>query len=170
MPSHDDRHLFEMLVLEGFQAGLSWITILKKRNAFKKAFVNWDVKKVAAFDAADIERCMNDAGIVRNRLKINAAIANAKAFIAVKKEFGSFDSYIWKYTGGKTLEVKTIYRELKDVPCQTRESEVMSKELIKRGFKFVGPVVCYSFMQAVGMVNDHVAGCWRNQRIPELQK
>ena len=157
MPSHDDRHLFEMLVLEGAQAGLSWITILRKRENYRRAFAGWDAEKIARFGQKDFARLMADAGIVRNRLKIGAAIENAKAFLRVRKEFGSFDRYIWQFVGGSPL--RKPRRTLRDVPVHTAESDAMSRDLKKRGFRFVGTTICYSFMQAVGMVDDHLDSC-----------
>ncbi len=159
VPVHDDRLLFEFLILEGAQAGLSWITILKKRENYRKAFNNFDAKKIAVYDDKKIEKLLSDAGIIRNRLKINAAVQNAKAFLRVQKEFGSFDKYIWQFVAGKTK--KNSRKNLKDIPAKTPESDAMSKDLIKRGFKFVGSTICYAFMQAVGMVNDHTIDCFR---------
>ncbi|HEU6449272.1 MAG TPA: DNA-3-methyladenine glycosylase I [Verrucomicrobiae bacterium] len=161
-PSHDDRHLFEMLNLEGAQAGLSWITILRKRENYRRAFANWDAKKIARFGEKDFARLMADAGIVRNRLKIRATIDNAKAFLAVQKEFGSFDRYLWQFVGGKTMHNRR--RSMKDIPNRTPESDAMSRDLKKRGFRFVGSTICYAFMQAVGMVDDHIANCFRVKR------
>lgn len=163
VPSHDDRHLFEMLILEGAQAGLSWITILKKRDNYRRAFDNFDPKKIARYDSRKIAKLMADAGIVRNRLKIAAAIQNAKAFLAVQKEFGSFDKYIWQFVQGKTIQNRRA--SLKQVPARNLESDDMSKDLLKRGFKFVGSTICYAFMQAVGMVNDHTTDCFRHQQL-----
>jgi DNA-3-methyladenine glycosylase I len=160
-PVHDDRKLLEMLILEGFQAGLSWITILKKRENFRKAFANWDVRKIAAFTSDDVNRLLNDSGIIRNRRKVESAINNARHFIEVQKEFGSFDKYIWQFTNYKTLFPKTPPTTLSEIPTHSPESDAMSKDLQKRGFNFVGTVICYSFMQAVGMVNDHVKGCFK---------
>ena len=159
VPSHDDRHLFEMLVLEGAQAGLSWITILRKRENYRRAFAGWDGEKIAGFGEKDFARLMADEGIVRNRLKIGAAIENAKAFLEVPGEFGSFDRYIWQFVGGSPIRKRR--RSMRDVPAHTAESDAMSRDLKKRGFKFVGTTVCYAFMQAVGMVNDHLASCFR---------
>jgi DNA-3-methyladenine glycosylase I len=159
VPSHDDRHLFEMLNLEGAQAGLSWITILRKRENYRRAFAHWDATKIAKFGEKDFTRLMADAGIVRNRLKIRATIANAQAYLAVRKEFGSFDRYIWQFVGGKPL--KNRRRVMGDIPARTAEAEAMSRDLKKRGFRFVGPTICYAFMQATGMVNDHLATCFR---------
>jgi DNA-3-methyladenine glycosylase I len=159
VPVHDDRTLFEFLILEGAQAGLSWITVLRKRENYRKAFANFDPSKVARFDEARRERLMQNEGIIRNRLKIEAAVINAKAFLKVQKEFGSFDAYIWSFVGGKPLV--TPRRSLKDVPTSTPESDAMSKDLKKRGFKFVGTTICYAFMQACGLVDDHVATCFK---------
>ncbi len=159
VPVHDDRKLFEFLILEGAQAGLSWSTILKKRENYQRAFDGFDVKKVAKYTARDEQRLLADAGIVRNRLKIRAAILNAKAFMAVQREFGTFDAYIWRFVNGVTIV--NAPESFKDVPARTQESDNMSKDLAKRGFKFVGSTICYAFMQAVGMVNDHLASCFR---------
>jgi DNA-3-methyladenine glycosylase I len=163
VPNHDDRHLFEMLILEGAQAGLSWLTILRKRENYRRAFANFDAKKIAKFGEKDFARLMADAGIVRNRLKIRATIEGAKAFLKVRDEFGSFDAYIWQFVGGKTVQNKL--RSLRDAVSHTAESDAMSKDLKKRGFNFVGSTICYSFMQAVGMVNDHVAACFRHAEL-----
>jgi len=157
-PVHDDHKLFEFLVLESFQAGLSWLIILRKRENFRKAFSNFDAKKVAKFSNEKVERLMQDAGIVRNRLKILAAINNAKLFLGVQKEFGSFDNYVWSFTKGKTL--KNNPKSLKDLPAKTDISDAMSTDMGKRGFKFRGSTICYAFMQAVGIVNDHMEGCY----------
>jgi DNA-3-methyladenine glycosylase I len=159
MPVHDDRLLFEFLILEGAQAGLSWITILRKREAYRLAFCNFDPAAVADFNDEKVAALMANASIIRNRLKIAAAISNARAFLAVQKEFGSFDRYIWSFTGGKTLQ--NCWASLAAVPASTSEAERMSRELKKRGFRFVGPTICYAFMQAVGMVNDHTVDCFR---------
>ena len=159
VPLHDDRRLFEMLILEGAQAGLSWITILRKRPAYRKAFDRFDARKIARYTAAKKRALLNDPGIVRNRLKIDAAITNARAFLDVQREFGTFDKYIWQFVGGAPIVNR---REgLKDIPARTLESDAMSRDLKKRGFKFVGSTICYAFMQATGMVNDHVATCVR---------
>ncbi len=163
IPIHEDRLLFEFLILEGMQAGLSWFTILRKRENFRKAFDNFNFKKIAAYDKKKINELMKNEGIIRNRLKINSAIQNAKAFINIQKEFGSFDKYIWQFTSGKTI--KNSWKELKQIPTTTKESDAMSKDLKKRGFNFVGSTICYSFMQAVGMVNDHVVGCFRYKEL-----
>lgn len=162
VPVHDDRHLFEMLILEGAQAGLSWITILNKRENYRNAFDHFDARKIARYDAKKIEKLMADPGIVRNRLKVNAAVLNAKAFLAVQKEFGSFDKYIWQFVGGKTIQ--NAWKK-GQVPARTKESDAMSKDLLKRGFKFVGSTICYAFMQAVGMVNDHAVDCFRHKEL-----
>ena len=162
VPSHDDRHLFEMLNLEGAQAGLSWITVLRKRENYRHAFANWDANKIAKFDEKDFKRLMADAGIVRNRLKIRATIANAQSYLAVRKEFGTFDRYIWQFTGGKTL--KHPRGSMADIATSTPESDAMSRDLKKRGFRFVGTTICYAFMQATGMVDDHIASCFCARR------
>lgn len=160
-PVHDDKKLFEFLILESFQAGLSWLTILKKRENFRKAFSGFDVKKVAAYDEKKFLLLMQDAGIIRNRLKILAAINNAQRFIEIQKEFGSFDKYVWSFTGGKTIQNKI--KTASDVRATSTISDAMSADMGKRGFKFRGSTICYAFMQAVGMVNDHVENCWRKK-------
>ena len=162
VPCHNDRKLFEMLILEGFQAGLSWITILRKRKNFKRAFDNFDPKKIVKYNKRKINQLMKDEGIIRNSLKINATKINAKYFLDVQKEFGSFDKYIWQFVGGKPKVNK--FRSLKQIPAKTKESDVMSKDLKARGFKFVGSTICYAFMQATGMVNDHIVKCFRHGR------
>jgi DNA-3-methyladenine glycosylase I len=159
VPLHDDRRLFEMLVLEGAQAGLSWITILRKRANYWAAFDNFDPEKVAGYDERKVAELLADAGIVRNRQKVAAAIGNARSFLAVRDEFGSFDAYIWRFVEG--VPRRNAWRSLAEIPAKTRESEAMSKDLLKRGFRFVGPTICYAFMQAVGMVNDHIVDCFR---------
>lgn len=159
VPVHDDRVLFEFLLLEGAQAGLSWDTILKKREAYRKAFSGFDPARIARYNEARIERLLENAGIVRNRLKIESAVGNAKAFLKVAKEFGSFDRYIWGFTGGAPKV--NAWETLKQVPAKTSESDAMSKDLKKRGFNFVGSTICYAFMQAVGIVNDHTLNCFR---------
>jgi DNA-3-methyladenine glycosylase I len=159
VPLHDDRALFEFLILEGAQAGLSWITILKKRPAYRKAFSRFDARKVARYDEAKIAALLANTGIVRNRLKIRAAVQNAQAFLAVQKEFGSFDRYVWQFSGGQPLV--NHWRGTDQLPARTEQSDAMSKDLIKRGFKFVGSTICYAFMQATGMVNDHMVDCFR---------
>ncbi|MDP1676993.1 MAG: DNA-3-methyladenine glycosylase I [Bacteroidota bacterium] len=159
IPVHDDKKLFEMLNLEGAQAGLSWITILRKRENYRKAFDNFDPKKIVKYNAKKILSLMKNEGIVRNRLKIHSVVSNAKAFLDVQKEFGSFDSYIWQFVGGKPIVNKR--KSIKDIPPKTIEAEAMSKDLKKRGFRFVGPTICYAFMQACGLVNDHEVKCFR---------
>jgi DNA-3-methyladenine glycosylase I len=163
VPSHDDRHLFEMLILEGAQAGLSWETILNKRAAYRKAYDRFDPRKVAAYDAGKRRALLADAGIVRNRLKIDASIGNARAFLEVQQEFGSFDRYVWSFVGGKPK--RNAWKSLRDIPPRTPESDAMSKDLKKRGFRFVGSTICYAFMQAVGMVNDHTIACFRYRKV-----
>lgn len=167
VPQHDDSKLFEMLILEGAQAGLSWSTVLKKRESYRKAFEDFDPQKVAGFDESKVAELLKNPGIVRNRLKINAAVQNAKALLAVQDQFGSFDKYIWGFVGGEP-KVNT-WKSLGEIPAQTAESEAMSKDLKKRGFRFVGPTICYAFMQAVGMVNDHVVHCFRYQQLVDQQ-
>lgn len=159
VPVHDDRRIFEFLILEGMQAGLSWITILKKRENFRAAFDNFDAEKVARYNARKIERLLQNPGIIRNRLKVNAAVTNAKAFLKVQEAFGTFDAYVWQFVGGQPKV--NAWRTLKDVPAKTVESDAMSKDLLKRGFKFVGSTICYAHMQAAGMVNDHLVSCFR---------
>jgi DNA-3-methyladenine glycosylase I len=163
VPQHDDRVLFEFLILEGAQAGLSWSTILNKREAYRKAFSGFDPAKVAKFNADRIKRLMNDPGIVRNRLKIESTVVNAQAFLKVQKEFDSFDRYVWQFVGGNPIQ--NSLRSLKDLKAETAESRAMSKDLLKRGFRFVGPTICYAFMQAVGMVNDHLLNCFRSREV-----
>lgn len=159
VPVHNDQSHFEFLTLDAFQAGLTWLIILKKREAFRQAFANFDVQKVAAFNSDDVERLVQNADIVRNRMKIVATINNAKAFIEVQKEFGSFDQFIWQFTGGKTLQNQ--WQSMSEIPAETAEAKAMSKALKKRGFSFVGPTICYAYAQAAGMVNDHVVDCFR---------
>jgi len=166
VPVHDDRLLFEFLILEGAQAGLSWITILRKRENYRKAFDNFDPAKIARYDARKVAQLLADPGIVRNRLKIAAAIQNAKAFLAVQKEFGTFDTFLWQFVGGRPIQNRR--KSFDQVPARTRESDAMSKELSRRGFKFVGSTICYAFMQAVGMVNDHTANCFRYQKLAKI--
>jgi DNA-3-methyladenine glycosylase I len=159
VPVHDDRLLFEFLVLEGAQAGLSWLTILRKREGYRRAFAGLDPVTVAAFGPADVERLLADSGIVRNRLKIGAAIDNARAFLQVQEDFGSFDAYVWGFVGGETIHNE--WRTMAQIPAKTPEAERMSADLKKRGFRFVGPTICYAHMQATGMVNDHTVDCFR---------
>lgn len=163
VPIHDDRLLFEFLILEGAQAGLSWSTILRKRTAYRAAFNRFDARKIARYDEPKIAQLLENAGIVRNRLKIRAAVRNAQAFLAVQKEFGSFDQYIWQFTSGRPIQ--NPWKRMQDVPAWTAESDAMSKDLIKRGFTFVGSTICYAFMQATGMVNDHIVACFRHRQL-----
>ena len=163
VPVHDDRTLFEFLILEGAQAGLSWETILKKRENYREAFDSFDVKKIAKYDRRKFRELMANTGIIRNRLKIASTISNAKVFLALQKEFGSFDSYIWKLVGGKTK--KNSWESSQRLPASTPESDAMSKDLKRRGFRFVGSTICYAFMQAVGMVDDHSRQCYRRKTI-----
>ena len=162
VPQHRDRVLFEFLILEGAQAGLSWETILRKRANYRQAFANFDPRKVAKFDSQKVAQLLANPGIIRNRLKVSAAIQNARQFLAVQKEFGSFDAYVWRFVGGKPLRRK---RGVATLPASTVDSEKLSRDLLQRGFKFVGPTICYSFMQAVGMVNDHDASCFRYREV-----
>jgi len=163
VPLHDDRILFEFLILEGAQAGLSWITILKKRENYRKAFGEFHAEKIARYGARDVKRLLADAGIVRNRLKIAATIQNAKAFLAVRDQFESFDVYLWSFVGGKPKQNR--WRNMSDVPARTAESDAMSRDLLRRGFKFVGSTICYALMQATGMVNDHLVTCPRHAEL-----
>ena len=159
VPVHDDHKLYEMLCLEGAQAGLSWITVLRKRDAYRDAFDNFDVHKVATYGESKVEALLQDARIIRNRLKVRAFITNAKAFVRVQEEFGSFDAYIWLFVGGSPKV--NCFASMRDIPATTPESDAMSKDLKKRGFTFVGSTICYAYMQACGLVNDHVEGCWK---------
>ncbi|MEZ4708258.1 MAG: DNA-3-methyladenine glycosylase I [Caldilineaceae bacterium] len=159
VPAHNDRHLFEMLNLEGAQAGLSWITILRKRENYRAAFDNFDAQKIVHYNEAKIAELLQNPGIVRNKLKVNGVVKNARAFLAIQEEFGSFDAFIWRFVGGAPIVNQR--RTLAEVPAQTAEAEAMSKDLKKRGFTFVGPTICYAFMQACGMVNDHTVDCFR---------
>lgn len=163
VPLHDDGKLFEFLVLEGAQAGLSWSTVLRKRKNFRKAFHGFDPAVVARYKEKDVQRLLKDEGIIRNRLKIEAAITNARKVLDIKKEFGSFDAYIWQFTGN--MPAKHGFKRLAEIPASTDESDAMSRDLKKRGFKFVGSTICYAFMQAVGMVNDHVVDCFRYREL-----
>jgi DNA-3-methyladenine glycosylase I len=160
VPLHDDKKLFEFMVLDAFQAGLSWRTVLHKRENFRKAFDDYDIAKIAAYGDEKYQELLNDTGIIRNKAKINAAIKNAQCFLKVQKEFGSFDKYIWQFTGGKTINHRL--KTLKDMPVSSSESDAMSTDLKKRGFGFVGTTICYSFMQAAGMINDHLVDCFRH--------
>jgi DNA-3-methyladenine glycosylase I len=166
VPVHDDRRLFEFLVLEGAQAGLSWLTILRKREAYREAFSGFDPETVARYDGRAVRRLLGNAGIVRNRLKIESAIANARAFLDVQGEFGSFDAYVWRFVGGKPR--RNAWRTMRQIPAMTEEAEVLSRDLRSRGFRFVGPTICYAHMQATGMVNDHVVGCFRYREVNRL--
>jgi DNA-3-methyladenine glycosylase I len=168
VPQHDDRVLFEFLILEGAQAGLSWTTILNKRDHYRKAFHEFDPVRVARFSETKQARLLADPGIIRNRAKIAAAVQNANSFVAVQKEYGSFDAYVWQFVGGRPLQ--NAWTSMKRVPAQTLESEKLSKDLQKRGFRFVGPTICYSFMQAVGLVNDHAVDCYRYKDVHAMAK
>jgi DNA-3-methyladenine glycosylase I len=163
VPVHDDRLLFEFLIFEGAQAGLSWETILKKRGSYRNAFDHFDASVIANYDLSKRKSLLEDAGIIRNRLKIDAAIQNAKLFLDVQGKFGTFDEYIWGFVGGEPQQ--NAWRSIKEVPAKTPESDAMSKDLKQRGFKFVGSTICYAFMQAVGMVNDHLVGCFRHDEL-----
>ena len=167
VPAHEDRVIFEFLLLEGAQAGLSWGTILSKRENFRQAFNNFDPVEVARFDARTVQRLLQNPGIIRNRQKVNSAVQNAKAFLRVQKEFGSFDSYVWSFVGGRTKVNK--WGSLGEIPVATPESAAMSKDLFRRGFRFVGPTICYAHMQATGMVNDHLVSCFRYRELARQQ-
>ncbi|MBI4721174.1 MAG: DNA-3-methyladenine glycosylase I [Chitinivibrionia bacterium] len=166
VPLHDDRAFFEFLVLDAAQAGLSWLTILNKREGYRRAFDNFDVKKIARYADKKVEKLLADPGIVRNRLKVQSAVTNARAFLNVQEEFGSFDAYIWRFTGGKPIQ--NAWKQLSELPTRSPESDAMSKELKKRGFSFVGSTICYAFMQAAGLVNDHTIECYRHSQIKRL--
>lgn len=163
VPVHDERLLFEMLILEGAQAGLSWITILRKRENYRRAFDNFEPEKVAGYGDDKIAALLNDPGIVRNRLKVNSAVKNAQAFLAVQEKFGSFDAYIWDFVNGEPI--KNTWKSMDEIPANTPESDRLSKDLKKRGFKFVGTTICYALMQSIGMVNDHVVSCFRYDEV-----
>jgi len=163
VPVHDDRRLFEFLVLEGAQAGLSWITILRKREAYRKSFAGFDPEKVARFDARRVAGLLKNPAIVRNRAKVGSAVGNARAFLKVREEFGSFDAYIWRFVDGRPK--RNLWKTLKQIPAETDASRAMSRDLKGRGFNFVGPTICYSHMQATGMVNDHIVGCFRHREV-----
>jgi DNA-3-methyladenine glycosylase I len=163
VPEHDDQRLFAKLILDGAQAGLSWITILKKQENYHRAFDNFDPKKMARYNEKKIVTLLNDPGIVRNRLKVNSAVTNARAYLQLKEELGSFDQFLWQFTNGKTK--RNAWKSLKQIPARTPESDAMSKALLGRGFKFVGSTICYAFMQAVGMVNDHTTDCFRHRQV-----
>jgi DNA-3-methyladenine glycosylase I len=167
VPVHDDRKMFEMLILEGAQAGLSWITILRKRENYRKAFDAFDPQKVARYDSRKLKELLKNEGIVRNRLKIEAAVKNARAFLRIQEEFGSFDAYVWKFVGGSPKQNRR--RTLKQIPPRTKESDHMSKDLKARGFSFVGSTICYAHMQATGMVNDHLVSCFRYKEVQNLK-
>jgi DNA-3-methyladenine glycosylase I len=167
VPLHNDRKLFELLVLEGAQAGLAWVTVLRKRKNFRKAFDGFDAAVIARYSNKNVKRLLEDAGIIRNRLKIEAAIINAKRFLEVRNEFGSFHKYIWQFTGGKPLKHK--FKSSAEIPATTEESDAMSRDLRKRGFKFVGSTICYAFMQAAGMVNDHTTDCFRYKAVSRAE-
>jgi DNA-3-methyladenine glycosylase I len=161
LPVHDDVKLFEMLNLEGAQAGLSWHTVLVKRENYRKVFDNWDIGKISRYTDKKIEKLLQNPGIIRNKLKINATIINARAFLFIQKEFGTFDNYIWQFVNHKPII--NHWKEMKEIPPKTKESDIMSKDLLGRGFKFVGSTICYAFMQAVGMVDDHLISCWKRK-------
>lgn len=163
VPVHNDRRLFELLILEGAQAGLSWETVLKKRPAYRKAFDNFDARKIARYSHSRAKRLLANPGIIRNRLKIKAAIRNARAFLAVRGEFGTFDRYIWRFVDGKPIPNR--WRSLREIPARTTESDAMSRDLKTRGFAFVGSTICYAFMQAAGLVNDHLVACFRHRKV-----
>jgi DNA-3-methyladenine glycosylase I len=163
VPSHDDRHLFEMLVLEGAQAGLSWSTILRKREGYRRAFADFDAEKIARFGATDVERLLGDAGIVRNRLKVESAISNAQRVLEVQDADGSLAAYLWSFVDGEPVVGR--FRDVSEIPAETEESRAMSKDLKRRGFRFVGPTICYALMQSTGMVNDHVVSCFRYRKL-----
>lgn len=168
VPAHDDRRLFELLLLEGAQAGLSWLTVLKKRESYRKAYDGFDAEKIARYSPAKIKRLLADSGIVRNKLKVAASIGNAEAFLKTQEEFGSFDAYIWAFVGGKTKQ--NAWRVQSEMPASTHESDAMSKDLKARGFKFVGSTICYAFMQSVGLVNDHVLDCFRHNALSAIKR
>ena len=168
VPLHDDNKLFEFLILDAFQAGLSWWIILERREKLREAFDRFDPKKIARYTPKDFERLMVSPGMIKNKGKINASITNAQHFLDIQKEFGSFSNYIWQFVNGKTIN--NTFKELSNIPTQTVESQAMSKELKKRGFKFAGPTICYSFMQAAGLVNDHLVSCFRYEQILKMQK
>jgi DNA-3-methyladenine glycosylase I len=168
VPVHDDRRLFECLILEGAQAGLSWLTILKKRENYRRAFHDFDFNHVAAYSEADVKRLLADAGIVRNRLKIESAIKNARGVIKIREEFGSLDGYLWRYVEG--VPRQNEWRSMAELPASTQISDLMARDLKKRGFNFVGSTICYAFMQAVGMVNDHTTDCYRYEEISQLSR
>jgi len=167
VPVHDDRIHFEFLLLEGAQAGLSWSTILRKRERYREAFAGFDAEAVARFGLRDVTRLLRDPGLVRNRLKIEGAVSNARAFLAVQEEFDSFDRYVWRFVDGRPIQGR--WKELRQLPAHTAESDALSKDLKRRGFSFVGPTIAYAYMQAVGLVNDHLVGCYRRQQVARLR-
>jgi DNA-3-methyladenine glycosylase I len=166
VPVHDDRMHFEMLILDGAQAGLSWITILKRRDSYREAFDNFDAVKVSRYDDKKVEKLLTNPGIIRNRLKVNSAVKNAQAFLKIQEEFGSFDDYIWQFVNHKTIQNK--WKKMSELPAKTAESDAMSKDLKKRGFSFVGSTICYAYMQAAGMINDHITNCFRYKEVKKL--
>ena len=166
VPVHDDRLHFEMIILDGAQAGLSWITILKRRESYRKAFDNFDVLKVSRYSGKKIEKLLTIPGIIRNRLKVNSAVQNARSFLKIQKEFGSFDKYIWQFVNHKTIQNK--WKKMSELPAKTAQSDAMSKDLKKRGFSFVGSTICYAYMQAAGLVNDHTLGCFRYKEVKKM--
>ncbi len=166
VPVHDDRMHFEMIILDGAQAGLSWITILKRRDSYREAFDNFDAVKVSRYDDKKVEKLLTNPGIIRNRLKVNSTVKNAQAFLKIQEEFGSFDDYIWQFVNHKTIQNK--WKKMAELPAKTAESDAMSKDLKKRGFSFVGSTICYAYMQAAGMINDHIMDCFRYKEVKEL--
>jgi len=166
VPVHDDRMHFEMIILDGAQAGLSWITILKRRDSYREAFDNFDAVKVSRYNDKKVEKLLTNPGIIRNRLKVNSAVKNAQAFLKIQKEFGSFDDYIWQFVNHKTIQSK--WKKMSELPAKTAESDTMNKDLKKRGFSFVGSTICYAYMQAAGMINDHITNCFRYKEVKEL--
>lgn len=167
VPVHDDQRLFEFMVLDAFQAGLSWLIVLRKREEFRKAFDHFDSKKIARYDEEKIQLLLKNEGIIRNQLKIRATVNNAQRFLELQNEFGTFDKYIWQFTGNKTIH--NSWKQLAEIPAKSKESDAMSKDLLKKGFKFVGSTICYSFMQAAGMVNDHIVSCTRHKELKKLK-
>ncbi|HKQ32462.1 MAG TPA: DNA-3-methyladenine glycosylase I [Thermodesulfobacteriota bacterium] len=168
VPVHDDRKHFEFILLDGAQAGLSWQTVLRKREAYREAFDNFDFGKVARYSEKKIAELLNNTGIIRNRLKVNSAVQNARAFLDVRKEFGTFDEYIWQFVGGSPMH--NTWRSMKEIPASTSESDAMSKDMKKRGFNFVGSTICYAYMQAAGMVNDHTTECFRHKELKRVSR
>lgn len=166
VPVHDDRMHFEMIILDGAQAGLSWITILKRRDSYREAFDNFDAVKVSRYNDKKVEKLLTNPGIIRNRLKVNSAVKNAQAFLKIQEEFGSFDDYIWQFVNHKTIQNK--WKKMSELPAKTAESDAMSKDLKKRGFSFVGSTICYAYMQAAGMINDHITNCFRYKEVKKL--